>query len=246
MAKSRRERVATAVKKIRAFYALGRKIPPKQRHKDAYNHGVIRREAERRGVNEDTVRKARQFADPAEGYTPQELEELCGVVERVQPEQDDGLAIFGKTHVIRLLSVRPRRKRTGLQKQAIEGGWSTAELEAEIARRFGTRREGGRRRRVPAAPADLLVQLEGMCETWGRWQAAVAREPEDGAAARASVRDLPADVRTRLVDVGRRLGRLHRAVVEALAAAQPGREVRQAFRPAQEVSPEKGPAGRRE
>ena len=98
----------------------------------------------------------------------------------MQPGQDDGLAVFGRTHVIRLLSVRPRSTRAKLQRMAVVNGWSTSRLEAEIARRFGTRRDGGRRRAIPADAVGLLTQVEGMCETWGRLVAATDRKKSGG------------------------------------------------------------------
>src|SRR5438105_3722029 len=129
MANSRAAKVKAAVEKIREFYALGQEIPPKLAHKQTYDQGVIKAEAQRRHINEDTIRKARQFADSVEGYSPEELEELCSLIEGVQPGQDEGKAIFGKTHLIRLLSVRPKRRRAVLQRLAIKKGWSSAELE---------------------------------------------------------------------------------------------------------------------
>jgi hypothetical protein len=221
--------VKAAVEKIREFYALGREIPPKLAHKQTYHQGVIRAEAQRRHINEDTLRKARQFADPVEGYTREELKELCDLIKRVQPEQDERKAIFRRTHVIRLLSVRSKRRRRALQREAILGGWSTAALEAEIAKRFGTRRHGGRRRRIPPDPGDLLVQLEAMCEGWRRWQTELSREVEEGEEGHASLADLPDTVRKEVEEAGRVLWRLHQAVVEALKDSQPGRAVRLGF-----------------
>ena len=65
----------------------------------------------------------------------------------------------------------------------MKGGWSNSRLEAEIAREFGPRRAGGRRRKVPADKADVLVQLEQMCTTWARWRASLGLARDDGARA---------------------------------------------------------------
>src|SRR6185436_18409035 len=100
-------------------------------------------------VNPDTLRKARQFADPVEGYTAKELKELCVLIDQVQSCQDPRLPLFTKTHVIRLLSVRSRTQRKHLQQKAVRQAWSIAQLKGEIAKRYGTRREGGRRRYLP-------------------------------------------------------------------------------------------------
>jgi hypothetical protein len=243
MASSRAAKVKAAIETIRRFYALGREIPPKLAHKQSYHQGVIRAEAQHRHINEDTLRKARMFTDPVEGYSRQELNELCRLIREVQSGQDEGKAIFGKTHVIRLLSVRPKRRRAALQKLAIKKGWSSAELEAEIARRFGTRRHGGRRRRIPPDRDDLLVQLEGMCEGWRRWQTELSREVEEGEEGHASLADLPDTVRRQVKEAGRVLWRLHQAVVGALKDSQPGRAVRQGFQ--EEQGEPEGTPGRK-
>ena len=92
---------------------------------------------------------------------------LKRVITEVQPDQDDGYAVFTRTHVIRLLSVEALPCASSAS--AIRGGWSTAELEAQIAARYGTRRDGGRKRRFPGDALGLLAQLERLCETWRRW-----------------------------------------------------------------------------
>jgi hypothetical protein len=226
----RRVRVAEAVRKIRAFYTLGRAIPRKQPHRDAYNQRVVEAEAERLGTNTDYVRKARQFADPIEGYTPQELNELCRLIKAVQLTQDDRKAVFGTSHLLRLLTVRPRRRRAALQRRAIEGGWSVSELKLHIAKSFGTRRDGGRRRRIPSDRTALLAQLERMAEEWRRWQAELSREPGPGAAGHVLLADLTEEMQKRIAAASAAVLRLQRAVVEELAQVQPRRAARIAFR----------------
>src|SRR5262249_52644241 len=135
--KSRKQKVAAAVNAIRDFHALGGELPKKETHGGAYAKGTMADEARTRRTNPDTLRKARQFADPAAGYTPQELNDLCRLIRRVQREQDDGLAVLGKSHVLRLLTVRPKARRGALQRQAVGEGWSCHELERQIAARYG-------------------------------------------------------------------------------------------------------------
>jgi hypothetical protein len=48
-------------------------------------------------------------------------------------------------------------------------GRSTAELEAYIAARFGSRRDGERNAAFLSDLLCVLVQLEGPCEGWRRW-----------------------------------------------------------------------------
>jgi hypothetical protein len=223
-------RVAEAVRKIRAFYDLGSAIPRKQPHRNAYSQHVVEAEAERHDTNEDYVRKARQFADPVEGYSRQELDELCRHIKCVQPGQDDREAIFGTTHLLRLLTVRPKRRRAALQRRAIEGGWSVSELKLEIARSFGTRRDGGRRRRIPSDRTAFLAQLERMAEEWRRWQAELSREPGAGEAGHVLLEELPQEVRRRIAAASAAVWRLQQAVVAELAQAQPHRASRLIFR----------------
>lgn len=129
MGQTRKQKVDAAIDSINAFYRLGRQIPRKAAHKDTYDQGTIEEAARKHGLNPDTARKARQFADPTVGYTPAEVRELCRRIAAVQRGQDNTRAIIGRTHVIRLLSV-PRRWRRGIQDAAITNGWSLAELEA--------------------------------------------------------------------------------------------------------------------
>src|SRR5262249_2953901 len=149
-------------------------------------------------------------------YTRKELDDLCRLIQKVQPNQDDDMAIFRQTHIVGLLSVHPKKKRAALQKQCILEGWSSAKLEEEIGTHFGTRREGGRARQVPSRPARLLTQLEGMCESWRRWRRRVKEENI------AVPRRLAAEVEAVCAEV---LG-LQKKVLAALKELQPGREVR--------------------
>lgn len=245
MSRARKAKVAAAVKAIRDFHALGRSLPRKQAHRDAYKQRTIGTEAKKRGLNPDTARKARQFADPAAGYTTAEVRALCQLIRGVQPGQGDECAVFGRTHLIRLLSVTKHR-RAGLQAAAVRGGWSTAELEAQIAARYGSRRDGGRRRRLPSDVLGLLAQVERLCESWRRWVALVtpAAAGQASKAAAPSLDGLPADVRRRVRDADAAMAKLHVAATEELTARRPGRTVRHQFREAEGEAGDR-PAARR-
>ena len=95
MSQTRRQQVAAAVKAIRAFHEFGRSLPAKASHKDGYGQGTVAVEAERHRLNPDTVRKARQFADPVNGYSAAEVNVLCRSIREVQEEQEG--AVFGRT-----------------------------------------------------------------------------------------------------------------------------------------------------
>jgi hypothetical protein len=228
MSTSRRAKVAAVVKSIREFYEIGRSVPAQRPHREVYGEGIIQEEALRRGMNPDTVGKARAFADRVNGYTPAELDDLCRLVREVQPGQDESLAVFTRTHVIRLLSV-PKRFRSGIQQKAIANGWSTAELERNIASLFGTRATGGRRRRVPKDVLGKLVQAEGMCETWARWATAVRRQRAAPASRSRPPADVPPHVQ-QLVDAATAaIESLHREVLAELAKLRSSRVPRRRF-----------------
>lgn len=228
MSQSRMAKVAQAVQSIRDFHALGLSLRRKFDGKGSHGQGVIGAEAERLGINADTLRKARQFADPAEGYSPAELDALCRLVSEVQPGQERG-AVFGKTHVIRIVSVE-KQFRAGLQKAAVDGAWSTGELEAQIASRYGSRRDGGRKRRAPPDALALLTQLEQLCERWRRWVSLVT--PEDGAKSTraATLEGVPDDIRALVDQAAAAIKTLHKAAACELLARKPGRVMRHQFR----------------
>lgn len=228
MSQTRRQQVAAAVKAIRAFHELGRSLPAKASHKEGYGQGTVTVEAEKHGLNPDTVRKARQFADPVSGYTVSELNALCRSIREVQQEQDG--AVFGRTHLIRLLSV-PKKQRAKVQSLAIESGWSTAELEAHIAARFGSRRDGGRKRRVPSDLQGALVQLEGLCEGWRRWAEAVVGDESDDQQRKGRKRvELPAELFRSVLAATKAIADLHDEVNRELQTRRPRRAVRKRFR----------------
>jgi hypothetical protein len=190
------EEVGRAVAKIREFYKTGQEGSKKVRLEGSKktepenvkktgpegSKGESGRAVTTKPDGEDStksqavyerLRQARQFADPEKGgYTPQELDELCASCERNK-------FAAGTTHVVRLLTV-PRTDRAALQERVLQDRWSTATLDHEIAKRYGTRRAGGRRRQVTTERTDLLVQLEQQCETWRRWNASLRRVPDKG------------------------------------------------------------------
>lgn len=228
MANSRRKQVLQAIQQIRAFHQMGRESVRERSGRGTYRDRAIDQEAEARELNADAVRKMRQFADPEAGYTPDELSELCRMIKTVQVDQDEHEGIFNRTHVIRLLTVRPKRRRAKLQTEAIEQGWTCAELEAEIARRFGTRRHGGRRRRVARGEAELMTQIERMCEEWRRWHEELTRLLKEGDQEKEPV--LSAKVRRQVDDASEQLLGLQKTVVGQLGKIQPDRELRYAFK----------------
>lgn len=227
MTVSRPALVREAVRAIRKFHALGRRLPKKPAHAGTYGKKVMEAAAGRTGVNPDTLRKARVFADPAAGYSRAELDALCRLIGSVQPGQGETEAgkrkrwVFRPTHVIRLLGV-PKGLRAGLQTRAVRGGWSTARLEAEIARLFGPRSRGGRKPAEAPTVDDWLAQAERLCETWRRWAGRLA-SGERGQIARAA---LPAGLQAPFREATTRILTLHRAVLAELGRRNPARQPR--------------------
>jgi hypothetical protein len=228
-ASTRTEKVNAAVAKLRAFYQLGQSLPPKTAPKDAFRQRIMETEQERLGLNADTLRKARKFADCEQGYTPQEVDELCRLIREVQPAQDRRMAIFERCHLVRILSV-PRRKRAALQRECIRKGWSLATLERIIAMRFGTRREGGRRRSVPDDLPSFFVQAEKLCEVWRRWVEELSRDPDQVDEEHILLADLPLKLRKQITAISGQIWQLHQDVVEELKQLQPDREIREVLR----------------
>jgi hypothetical protein len=236
VSQARKTRVAAAVKSIKDFYALGRKIPPKRSPREAYGQGDLAEVAEKLGVSVEFSRQARQLADPeAGGYTREELNELCDLIRRGQPDQSDDLPVFGRTHVVRLLTV-PKGRRAKLQRAAVEGGWSSNRLAYEVGVRFGPRRHGGRKRRLPEDVVGLLAQAARMCETWRRWIGLVTLDPEQPKVKTKapSLDDLPPKIRRLVRGADAAMAKVHEATTDELKTRRPGRAVRHQFREAAE------------
>jgi len=129
-------------------------------------------------------------------------------------------AVFGVSHTIRLLSlpkVDGEKGRKQVQKRLFAAGWSVAELDAEIRRLYGRRRQGGRQKRVGGG-GELLGQLEEFCETWRRWYARI--NPGEGEADQP-INKLPAGVRDAVTRAARVIAKLQETVTTAASTASP-------------------------
>jgi hypothetical protein len=184
--KANREDVDQAVKEIRAFHAQGRKSLREQPERGRHGAKEIEAQAEELGWNPTKLRYARLFAHRQEGYSRERLDELCKLLREHRP-------VFGVTHAADLASV-PLAQREEVQRRSIEGNWSRSKLKAEIKKLLGSRRQGGRRRRVSSDPGEVLVQLDQMADTWQRW----FRQANDEEEARPILNRLPIKVRERV------------------------------------------------
>jgi len=208
-----REDVAQAIKEIRTYHDQGRQSLRELPQRGKHGARAIDEQAERLGWNSTRLRKARQFAHSEEGYSRERLNELCRLLREHRP-------VFGVSHVGLLVTV-PWPEREELQRECAERNWSTSELQAEIKRRYGSRRQGGRRRRVSTDPDHALVQLGEMADSWRRWFAVVGEVNEED----ETILDaLPEPVRSRVGAVQRAVNRLRKAVNAELEANRKKRE----------------------
>jgi len=162
-----------ANRRIRAFYALGRKSLDREPGRMAY--GEMTAEAARFQVSEEILRKSRRFADPERGYSKADL---MAILRSWRSASSSASFVLGTTHFIRWLTV-PKPKRAKIEQRTISEGWSLTRLEREIAAQFGARKLGGRRRRIPTDSLSILVQLESLCDEWRRWHENLTRDPDE-------------------------------------------------------------------
>jgi hypothetical protein len=173
--------VSEVIQVVRDFYRIGVESLRERPKRGGYAAGETEREARKHGMNPDTLRKARTFADPSVGYSATEVDELC---ESIAASWDNFVANganIGRTHIIRLLGVQKARgKRDSIQNLMFRRGWSTAELEGEIRRRFGRRKRGGRRADIGRNLHELIGHLDSQCEAWLRLDGQLASRQEEG------------------------------------------------------------------
>lgn len=152
------------------------------------------------GMNADTVRKARTFANPTTGYSTSELKTFCDAIRLNWSHFTDRNSAVGPTHVILLLSVpKSRGERARMQAKMLKDGWSTSELQSEIHKSFGRRRHGGRKAVLGTSVEDLLVRLDQHRETWMRMHAELVQRDERGHP--AGEKALPPAIRSTLARI---------------------------------------------
>ena len=211
-------KVKDSLKRVRAFHALGTKSLKGRSGAAKHHEQEINREAKELGINPDTLRKARHFADPDRGYSKDELDQLCEACEQAE-------YAIGTTRIIRLLSIPSKQRRKALQGQAIKRRWSKRDLNREISKKHSPRKLGGRRKQIPTNVSDFLTDLLGKTESWRRWYAELNRVPVAGKRKVAILEglELPVELTRRIVQVSRTMARLHDQVTEELMTTVPGR-----------------------
>jgi hypothetical protein len=173
--RTRKQKVEASIESLRRFYALGETLPPAREHGEEYGKGTIEAAAKKARTNTDKLRKARQLVDPGQGYTPAEMKTLYAWVRALQGDQEFDAPVFGRSHVVRLLTIPDKKVRATLAKKALKEAWSIRELEIAITSRYGRRRKGGRRPEVASDTEGFLVQVDSLCDRVARWKRAVDR-----------------------------------------------------------------------
>lgn len=203
------EKVEAAIKAIREYHAQGRRSLKELPGRGEYGDKTLADQAKILGWNNTKLRKARQFARKKVGYSGNHLKKLYILLRENRPN-------FGISYVGLLVTV-PLILRDELQKECIVNNWSTAELKAEIKKRFGSRRQGGRRRHVSSNPESALVQLEEMAHTWQRWYGVVTEVEEGGRKKKSILETFPGQVQEQLKATVRAIARLRDTVSAELA-----------------------------
>jgi uncharacterized protein YjhX (UPF0386 family) len=178
--------VSTAIRDLKAAYAIGRKIIAKHGPKKELGLKGLRKLAKSHRVGVDRIRKCRQLAL---GYTQDELKRFCDLSKTSR--RPLGLLIL-----IRLLKVEDKDKRIDGVEQAIREGWSLGEVETKLFGQFARRERVGRKPKLPERPEELLVELEAWCMRWRRMYAQLNRE--DASDPYVHVRNLEQTVQERL------------------------------------------------
>lgn len=185
-----------------------------------YGEDQIGQVARRVGRNPETVRKARQIADPKEGYSRHELEALCKAI--LAQGNIAGGCVFTQSHLMKLIAVTPKRERDRFQGEVLRHGWSRKEMERRMLAAYGRRRSGGRKPRVMTDVRAYLADLEGKCIAWIQWHRAaegvIASMPKP-----AGAMGVPADVRGELKRVVQGITLLRIKVSRALKRMEPSR-----------------------
>ena len=146
---------------------------------DVLRHGTKKEtfqvEADKLGINVDTVAKMRRLA---EQYTLEQIEVLC---EKIILHA----STFGPSHFLILLRMQNRKQRHILGRQAIRDCWSTSQLERAIqaakAAEGKSRSQGsGRKPKVPDDPMEALIALQALCKKFNNWcEVALGQLPQD-------------------------------------------------------------------
>lgn len=176
-----------------------------------YGSKAIKTVADEWGINEDTLRKMRVFADEEKGYSHRELDELCA----------ECLAYdcpLGFSFIVKFLTITEKRQRARFQRETIRNGWSLIRVKHEFVARYGRRSEGGKRPAIPKTVKELLADLDTKCIGWQRLIAVLR---SDGGPTISGLRwqDLPEEVQRKLAQTEKAIEELRNALAKHLPEA---------------------------
>jgi hypothetical protein len=210
-------RVDEAIKRLRDAYREGRRLLRECPFGKTYGQGLIIQKAAEVGTNQDKLRKLRSFAEPEEGYTQQELQELFKLCRQHR-------RVIGFSIVVKFLTIGEKTQRAKFQRRAIREGWSLARVEQELVKRFGRRHPGGRRPRIPHTLKGFLADLDTRAFTLLRLINEVQKASGQDRH-RICWTDLPSCVQADLAKVKEDISRLRTGIVghlwDHLPPAQP-------------------------
>ena len=212
-----------SISEIEVFHRLGTTLPKSESRKQAYGTNQIDRLAEKLDRNSDTLRKARCMAML---LTQQELEIICNQIRAIQGPQDSTMGVFGRSHLIRLLTIQPKEKRESYFQKALRGGWTLSRLNLEIRKKFGARKRGGRRKQVARDLPTLLLQIEKICLTWCRWTSESSKPADPVNQQCVRFVDLPENLQEIIKKITRLMGLLQFEVDAELTKKNRGRLTR--------------------
>lgn len=213
------DRVRASVRLLRQVYAEGQELRQRLAGLTARGAKVaaVAKEAKRRGLNQDYLWKAQAFANPDTGLNEAELTKLCKWIVLYR-------RVVGRPFVSRILSA-PKGERMKVAERFLREGWTLTDLEAELTRRYGHRRQGGRRPKILRDMQTVLSGLDRRCLSWSRFCGFLHQPPgEDPQQQHVHIEDLPDDLRRDIVAVDGAIRRLAPTVVKHLSAVQPKRK----------------------
>ena len=204
---AKRDKVLASVKLLREIYTEGlgiHRLLAKPAKPGETKIGRVEKEAAKRGMNRDYLWKSQMLADPATGISGEELEQLCKWTTRYR-------RIVGRGWIAKLVSVPPK-KRMAFAEMVLKQGLSLSEMDTELSRRFGRRRQGGRHPRIVASKKAILVGLDTKCVSWHRLYEFLDKPAGAGASRRVGLADLPEEVQEGIGAVDRAVRKLRKAV----------------------------------
>ncbi len=148
------------IRRIKKFYQIGQEFFQEcEYYADRKKLNVLEKEYD---LPMGIAGEYRTLANAEKGYSEEEMEGLYAMFRKA------GRALT-VTHLLRLISVKNRKKRSLLTKRALQFKWSTDKLRREVLIILGRRNPGGRYPQVPPTKKAAIQSVEEGLRTWRRW-----------------------------------------------------------------------------